>query len=60
MSDKIHKQAKTKTLYWPKSAESKLPMIVVDTRIRLKLLYFSNPFGLFIRLPFIWFRWGSA
>lgn len=48
-------------IYVPKSAESKLPMIVIDHRIKFGwFLQRQSPFGLYIRIPFLWMRWGSA
>ncbi len=49
------------TVYCPRSAESKLPMVVLTTRRRFQFfMQRKAPFGLFIAVPFLWLRWGSA
>ena len=45
----------------PKSSESIFPLLVIDTKIKFGFfLQLKPPFGLYIRLPFIFARWGSA
>ena len=45
----------------PKSSESKIPLLVIDKKIKFGFfLQLKAPFGLYIRLPFIFARWGSA
>lgn len=49
------------TIYAPRSAESSFPMIVIDKEFKFDFfLQRESPFGLYIRLPFLWLRWGSA
>lgn len=48
-------------IYSPKSSESPLPLVVIDSKIRFAFfLQVRSPFGLLIRIPFILLRWGSA
>ena len=45
----------------PKSSESKIPLLVIDGQFKFGFfLQTKAPFGLYIRLPFIFARWGSA
>lgn len=45
----------------PKSSESWIPFFVIDSEIRFGwFLQIQEPFGLYIRCPFFFLRWGSA
>lgn len=45
----------------PKSSESRIPFFVIDSRIHFGFfLQMQDPFGLYIRIPFVMLRWGSA
>jgi hypothetical protein len=45
----------------PKSSESRLPLLVVDSKIKFGFfVQRGRPFGLYIRLPFVMARWGCA
>jgi hypothetical protein len=45
----------------PKSSESPFPLLIIDAKIKFGFfLQINKPFGLYIRLPFIFARWGSA
>ncbi len=45
----------------PKSSESIIPLIVINKKLRFNFfLQLTKPFGLFLGLPFIFLRWGSA
>lgn len=45
----------------PKSSENIIPLIVADKKIKFGFfLQCGKPFGLYIRVPFLLVRWGSA
>jgi hypothetical protein len=45
----------------PKSSESRLPLLVADRKFKVGFfLQAKAPFGLYIRVPFLFARWGSA
>jgi hypothetical protein len=45
----------------PRTSECIIPLLEVDTKIKFGFfVQFKSPFGLYIRLPFVWARWGSA
>jgi hypothetical protein len=45
----------------PKSSESIVPLLIIDRTIRFGFfLQVRAPFGLYIRVPFLMMRWGSA
>lgn len=45
----------------PRSSESVVPLLVIDRKMKFGFfLQVKRPFGLYIRLPFVWARWGSA
>lgn len=45
----------------PKSSESIIPFFVIDAQIKFGFfLQTQEPFGLYIRIPFVMLRWGSA
>ncbi len=45
----------------PRSSESKFPLLIIDRKIKFGFfLQISHPFGLYIRIPCVMARWGSA
>ena len=45
----------------PRSSESPCPLLVLDRKFRFGFfVQFQSPFVLYLRLPFVWMRWGSA
>lgn len=45
----------------PKSSESKVPLLVIDSKFKFGFFFQGGkPFGLYIRLPFVFARWGCA
>ena len=55
-----HKRFEFKILN-PYSSLSWIPFFVFDSRIKFGFfLQMKDPFGLYIRVPFMFVRWGSA
>jgi hypothetical protein len=49
------------TIMCPRSAEMIVPFVVIDQRWAFDFfVQLRSPFGLFIRVPFLWLRWGGA
>lgn len=45
----------------PRSSESRIPLVVVDSSLKFDFYFqWRGCFGLYIRLPFIFLRWGCA
>lgn len=45
----------------PRSSEGVWPLLMVDGKVKFGFfLQLAAPFGLYIRVPFIMARWGSA
>lgn len=46
----------------PWSSEDWIPLVWVDLKFRFRFLHIRkpSPFGLYIRVPFLGMRWGSA
>ena len=44
----------------PYSSESRMPFFVIDSRVKFGFYFQRNPFGLYIRIPLAFVRWGCA
>jgi hypothetical protein len=51
-----------RVIFSPRSSLSLLPLVIVDERVKWEffIIRHPSPFGLYIRIPFLMLRWGSA
>ena len=47
-------------LFSPASSESVWPLVVLNSRFKFDFFFHTKPFGMLIRVPFLWLRWGCA